>query len=43
LTIASLVISFALLSAVIDKEEKYLKARFGAEFEAYSRRVRRWI
>jgi len=43
LTAGAIVITFALLSAVIDKEEKYLRSRFGAEYDAYARRVRRWI
>lgn len=28
---------------VIQREERYLIARFGADYEAYRRRVRRWI
>jgi protein-S-isoprenylcysteine O-methyltransferase Ste14 len=28
---------------VILPEERYLRRRFGAEYEAYSRRVRRWL
>jgi protein-S-isoprenylcysteine O-methyltransferase Ste14 len=28
---------------VIVQEERYLERRFGAEYEAYSRRVRRWL
>lgn len=28
---------------VIQREERYLSARFGADYEAYRRRVRRWI
>lgn len=28
---------------VIQREERYLAARFGADYEAYRRRVRRWI
>ena len=28
---------------VIVKEERYLRRRFGAEYEAYTRRVRRWL
>jgi protein-S-isoprenylcysteine O-methyltransferase Ste14 len=28
---------------VIAREESYLRRRFGAEYEAYMRRVRRWI
>jgi protein-S-isoprenylcysteine O-methyltransferase Ste14 len=29
--------------AVIAREEEYLRRRFGAEYEAYRRQVRRWI
>ena len=28
---------------VIDREEAYLRRRFGAEYEAYTRDVRRWL
>jgi protein-S-isoprenylcysteine O-methyltransferase Ste14 len=28
---------------VIAPEERYLRRRFGAEYEAYARRVRRWL
>jgi protein-S-isoprenylcysteine O-methyltransferase Ste14 len=28
---------------VITREERYLRARFGDEYEAYTRRVRRWL
>jgi protein-S-isoprenylcysteine O-methyltransferase Ste14 len=28
---------------VIQREERYLAARFGADYEAYRRRVRRWV
>ncbi|MEQ7156629.1 methyltransferase family protein [Brevundimonas aurifodinae] len=28
---------------VIQREEVYLAARFGADYEAYRRRVRRWL
>jgi len=28
---------------VIDREEAYLRRRFGAEYDAYTRQVRRWI
>jgi len=28
---------------VIAREERYLSARFGAEYEAYKGRVRRWL
>ena len=43
LTFAALVISFLGLNAVISKEERYLKDRFGADYDDYARRVRRWI
>ena len=33
----------ALTYAVIHREERYLAAAFGPEYEAYRRRVRRWI
>jgi protein-S-isoprenylcysteine O-methyltransferase Ste14 len=28
---------------VIAREEQYLRRRFGAEYDAYTRQVRRWI
>ena len=28
---------------VIDREERYLSARFGADYDAYRARVRRWL
>jgi len=28
---------------VIDKEERYLEGKFGADYLAYKARVRRWI
>jgi len=28
---------------VIAREEAYLRRRFGAEYEAYCQRVRRWL
>jgi protein-S-isoprenylcysteine O-methyltransferase Ste14 len=28
---------------VIAREERYLRRRFGAEYDAYTRRVRRWL
>lgn len=43
LTFLAIVISFAGLNAIISSEEKYLKDRFGEEYEDYARRVRRWI
>jgi len=33
----------AVLRFVIVPEEKYLRRRFGADYEAYTRRVRRWL
>ncbi len=43
LTLAAIVLSFAALSFIISREEKYLKEKFGADYDAYARRVRRWI
>ena len=34
---------FAVQSVVIAREERYLRRRFGAEYDAYTRRVRRWL
>lgn len=34
--------AFATRRLVIDKEERYLGRRFGADYEAYKARVRRW-
>ena len=33
----------ALTRSVIRREERYLAAAFGAEYDAYRRRVRRWV
>ena len=30
-------------TAVIGREERYLRRRFGAEYDAYTKQVRRWI
>lgn len=43
LTLAALVISLAGLTIIIKNEERYLRNRFGAEYDGYARRVRRWI
>jgi protein-S-isoprenylcysteine O-methyltransferase Ste14 len=43
LTVAAIIISFLGLTLIIESEEKYLRARFGQEYEDYVRRVRRWI
>lgn len=43
LTLASLVISFVGLTIIIENEERYLRNRFGADYDAYARRVRRWF
>lgn len=34
---------FALTRSVIRREERYLAAAFGAEYDTYRRRVRRWV
>lgn len=42
--IALLAPAIAVLQVVvIAREERYLRRRFGADYEAYARRVRRWI
>jgi protein-S-isoprenylcysteine O-methyltransferase Ste14 len=38
-----LVCHFALDRLVVTKEEAYLSTRFGAAYEAYRTRVRRWV
>ncbi len=42
-TLFALVVSFVGLTIIIKQEERYLRERFGAEYEAYAQRVRRWI
>ena len=37
------VVLWGLISTVIVKEEEYLEQRFGDEYRAYKKRVRRWI
>jgi protein-S-isoprenylcysteine O-methyltransferase Ste14 len=37
------VVLAALTFAVIRREERYLSSAFGAEYDAYRRRVRRWL
>jgi len=37
------VVLIVLTTAVIRREETYLRAAFGADYEAYCRRVRRWL
>jgi len=40
----ALLVSFAVLDRhVVAREERYLRARFGAPYEGYMQRVRRWI
>lgn len=43
LTAFAVLVSFAGLTILIKKEEAYLRRRFGAQYDDYSRRVRRWI
>ncbi len=40
---SAVVVSYIGLTFIIRQDERYLKDRFGAEYEEYSRRVRRWI
>ena len=42
-TLFAVVVSFVGLTIIIKQEERYLCERFGAEYEAYAKRVRRWI
>ena len=43
LTAVGVIVSFIGLTIIIRQEERYLNARFGAVYDAYRRRVRRWI
>lgn len=43
LTLLGVIVSFAGLNIIIAQEERYLHGRFGAEYDAYAKRVRRWI
>ncbi len=42
-TLVTAFISFVGLTITIRREERYLNERFGAQYEAYRKRVRRWI
>lgn len=41
--IGAAIFAFILISAIIRDEEKYLQSRFGAAYESYRRKVRRWV
>ena len=43
LTAVAVIVSFMGLTIIIRQEERYLRGRFGAQYDAYARRVRRWI
>ncbi len=43
LTIGAFVVTFVGLQSIIAEEEAYLEERFGDEYAAYKKRVRRWI
>jgi len=43
LTAVAVIVSFVGLTIIIRQEERYLRGRFGAQYDAYARRVRRWI
>ncbi len=43
LLILALLMPIALRQLAIDREEAYLKRRFGAAYDAYCQKVRRWI
>jgi protein-S-isoprenylcysteine O-methyltransferase Ste14 len=42
-TILSFILTWVFVNKVIDSEEAFLRTAFGAEFDAYSARTRRWI
>lgn len=39
----AVIVSFIGLTIIIRQEERYLRSRFGAEYDSYAQRVRRWI
>ena len=43
ITILSFILTGALVGKIIEAEEAFLRQAFGADFDAYCRRVRRWI
>lgn len=42
-TILSLILTWVFVNKIIDSEEAFLRAAFGAEFDAYCTRTRRWL
>jgi protein-S-isoprenylcysteine O-methyltransferase Ste14 len=42
-TLLAIVVSYIGLTIIIRQEERYLRNRFGADYETYTKRVRRWI
>lgn len=43
ITIGSFVVTFMLLQRIIEREEAFMAASFGKDYEAYCHEVRRWL